>query len=133
MDTNIEVQEKHWLQTLNPDIPFNVTKRVRDYPDHVGDIRPLSGIKIRQNADTEHNVVLKKVKLERDQSKWVCGTNECKHVGMDSIECTTAATGSVIPTGLLVRVWRDKTETNLQNPHHYRSPVDSKNMPWTTS
>ena len=24
MDTNIEVQEKHWLQTLNPDIPFNV-------------------------------------------------------------------------------------------------------------
>ena len=53
----------------------------------------------------------------------------CDHVGMDVIECTTAATGSIIPTGLLVRVWRDHTEPDLHNPKHYRSPVDEKNTP----
>ena len=53
----------------------------------------------------------------------------CRHVGMDVIECTTAATGSIIPTGLLVRVWRDGSEPDIHNPQHYRSPVDTKRTP----
>ena len=43
-------------------------KRSRDDPEHVGDSRPLSGMQICQKLATEHNVVLKKVKLERDEA-----------------------------------------------------------------
>lgn len=53
----------------------------------------------------------------------------CRHVGMNAIECTTASTGSIIPTGVLVRVWKDGTEPDLANPYHYRSPVDPRDTP----
>ena len=45
------------------------TKRSRDYPEHVGGIRPLNGIQICQKITTESGMVLKKVKLERDGAR----------------------------------------------------------------
>ena len=43
---------------------------------------------------------------------------------MEEIECTTVVPQSVIPTGLLVRVWEKGTEEDIMNPKHYLSPVD---------
>ena len=53
----------------------------------------------------------------------------CQHVPMDRIEMKTKATNTIIPTGLLVRVWEQGTEPDLRNPLHYRSPVDPSNLP----
>ena len=53
------------LHPLHPAVR-SPQKRDRVYPEHVGDNRPLSGMQIRQAAAAEHLVVLKKVKLERD-------------------------------------------------------------------
>ena len=53
----------------------------------------------------------------------------CQHVPMDRIEMKTKATNTIIPTGLLVRVWEQGTEPDLRNPLHYRSPVDPRGMP----
>ena len=44
-------------------------KRSRDYPDHVGGTKPLNGIQIYQKITTENNIVLKKVKLEKDEAQ----------------------------------------------------------------
>ena len=53
----------------------------------------------------------------------------CKYVNMEEIECKTQVTTTVIPTGLLVRVWEEDTEPELYNPKHYRSPQDRDGMP----
>ena len=53
----------------------------------------------------------------------------CKYVDMNVIECTTKSTGSIIATGLLVRVWKHGTEPDPRNPQHYRSPVDPNRTP----
>ena len=43
-------------------------KRSHDDPEHVGGSRPLNGMQVCQKLVTEHNVILKKVKLERDEA-----------------------------------------------------------------
>ena len=60
-----------------------------------------------------------------------CGAQHrvCPHVPMSRVECLSDVPNSVIPYGLLVRVWRKGTEPDLTNPLHYRSPVDGKDVP----
>ena len=54
----------------------------------------------------------------------------CPHVPMSRVECTSDVPNSIIPYGLLVRVWRKGTEPDPSNPIHYRSPVDRKYVSW---
>ena len=53
----------------------------------------------------------------------------CPHVPMSRVECISDVRNSIIPYGLLVRVWRKGMEPDLSNPLHYRSPVDGENVP----
>ena len=40
-----------------------------DEPEHMGDTKPLSGIKIVQKTIAHTGIILKKVKVERDEAK----------------------------------------------------------------
>ena len=62
------------INRLGPDtrnqhsIPRTQQQRVHDHPQHIGDTRPFNGMQIRQKSNEEHDVVLKKVKVERDNA-----------------------------------------------------------------
>ena len=59
----------------------------------------------------------------------LCVWQLCPHIPMSRIEFKTHATNTIIPYGLLVRVWEHGTEPDLHNPLHYRSPRDPRKLP----
>ena len=55
-----------------------------DEPEHMGGTKPLSGIKIVQKTISSTEMIFKKVKIERDEVKWVYTSLVC-HISTKKI------------------------------------------------